>query len=50
MTVTAANIRPIGARPEANRISPAVSLPMVLLVSLAMWAGILFAALSQISW
>jgi hypothetical protein len=50
MTVTTANIRMAERRPKADRIAPAVSLPVVLLVSLAMWAGIIFAALSQISW
>jgi hypothetical protein len=50
MTVTTANIRMAERRPKADRIAPAVSLPVVLLVSLAMWAGIIFAAPSQISW
>lgn len=48
MTVTPAPIDMVERRSQADRISPLVSLPAVLLVSLAMWVAIIFGVLTLI--
>jgi hypothetical protein len=48
MTVTTAPAGMVERRPRPDRLSPAVSLPVVTLLALAMWAGIIFGMLMLI--